>query len=68
MLELNPYFRPSAKQLIANPIFDSVRVLDNEHVAKCRVKMKFDQEFAMENTDPAKEQQDVISFLRKIVE
>ena len=55
MLELNPYFRPSAKQLIANPVFDSVRVLDNEHVAKCRVKMKFDQEFAMENTDADKE-------------
>ena len=68
MLELNPYFRPSAKQLIANPLFDSVRVLDNEHVAKCRVKMKFDQEFAMENTDSDKEQKDVMSFIRRIYE
>ena len=42
MLEINPYFRPSAKQLLKNPIFDQVRVSENEAIAQYKIKMKFD--------------------------
>ena len=30
MLEFNPYFRPTTKQLLKNKIFDSIRIKSNE--------------------------------------
>ena len=30
MLEFNPYFRVSAKDLIKNPVFDKIRVKEKE--------------------------------------
>ena len=42
MLELNPYFRPSARQLIKNPIFDSIRVTQNEKTSPHTVKLSVD--------------------------
>ena len=30
LLEYNPYFRPSAKEVLKNKIFDEVRIKENE--------------------------------------
>ena len=34
MLEVNPYFRPTAAELLQMPVFDSVRVQDIEKPCK----------------------------------
>lgn len=47
MLELNPYFRPSAKQLLKNPIFDSLRVSSNEKTSPYTVKLSVDSKEQM---------------------
>lgn len=33
MLEINPYFRPTAKQLLKNELFDLIRIVKNEEQA-----------------------------------
>lgn len=43
MLEFNPYFRPSAKELLQNKIFDSVRIKSNEKNAAHAVVIKVDR-------------------------
>lgn len=43
MLEFNPYFRPSAKQLLQNPIFDDLRQKNNENAAPFKIKLFFDK-------------------------
>jgi serine/threonine protein kinase len=43
MLEFNPYFRPSAKQLLKNKIFDEIRNLDNEKRADFKIKISADK-------------------------
>jgi len=30
MLEFNPYFRSSARELLKHPVFDDIRIFDNE--------------------------------------
>jgi hypothetical protein len=30
MLEINPYYRPSSFELLQNPIFESIRMAENE--------------------------------------
>ena len=34
MLQFNPYFRPTTKQLLKNKIFDSVRIQSNEECSE----------------------------------
>lgn len=42
MLQYNAYFRPSAKQLLQNKIFDSIRVPVNEKKGPHKFVMNFD--------------------------
>ena len=45
MLEINPYFRPSASQLIESKIFDKIRVPRNEKLepfSSLKTKVKID--------------------------
>ena len=42
MLEINPYFRPSARQLMKNPIFDEVRQVENEQLALFKIRVNID--------------------------
>ena len=46
MLEINPHFRPSAKQLLKHKVFDPVRQSDESAKASApfRLKMKMDKE------------------------
>ena len=43
MLEFNPYFRPSARQLLKNKIFDSVRIEANEVTATHSIVISADK-------------------------
>ena len=43
MLEINPYFRPTAKQLLKNKIFDSVRIKENEVFANHKILINADK-------------------------
>ena len=45
MLEINPYFRPSASQLIESKVFDKIRVPRNEKLepySSLKTKVKID--------------------------
>ena len=42
MLEFNHYFRPSAKQLLKNKIFDSIRDLSFEIAPLHKIKLNID--------------------------
>jgi hypothetical protein len=43
MLEFNPYFRPTAGELLGNPIFDAIREKENETIAPYKVSLGFDK-------------------------
>lgn len=43
MLEINPYFRPSAKQLLKHKIFDNVRQENDKKSAPFKVKINIDE-------------------------
>ena len=43
MLEFNPYFRPTAKDLLKNPIFDNIRKAENESTASSRIVLECDE-------------------------
>ena len=43
MLEFNPYFRPTVKQLLSNKIFDSVRIPENEAKLTHQIVIKADR-------------------------
>jgi serine/threonine protein kinase len=45
MLEFNPYFRPSAKQLLKNKLFDEIRNPNNEKRAEFKIKISADKNF-----------------------
>lgn len=42
ILTFNPLMRPSAKECLANPIFDSLRVKALEDAADIKIKMEMD--------------------------
>ena len=42
MLEINPHFRPSARDLLKNKLFDSIRLKSVEISSKVRIKIKID--------------------------
>jgi hypothetical protein len=44
MLEFNPYFRPSAKQLLQNKIFDAGRIPELEELSIFKIRIKCDNE------------------------
>lgn len=43
MLEFNPFFRPSAQQLLENEIFDDIRIPSNEVKASHSVVIHADR-------------------------
>ena len=51
MLEFNPYFRPTAKQLLKNKIFDSVRIKSNEESATHSIVVSADKSLPVDYTD-----------------
>lgn len=44
MVELNPYFRPSAKELLKNKYFDEVRVPEFEHSSRQKLSLELDSD------------------------
>jgi len=48
MLEFNPYFRASPKNLLSNEIFSDIREFSREQDAPYKLKMKFDDEGAFD--------------------
>ena len=47
MLEYNPYYRPTARQLLKNKIFDKVRVSEKQNIAPYKIVINIDKnEFA----------------------
>jgi hypothetical protein len=51
MLEINPFLRPSAKLLLQNEIFDSVRINSNENPAPYKIKLLIDQDKGADSYD-----------------
>ena len=51
MLEFNPYFRPSAKQLLNSKLFDHLRKPEDNGIATApyRIKLKLDEKDDMIN-------------------
>ena len=51
MLEFNPYFRPSAKQLLKSKLFDHLRKPEDNGIATApyRIKLKLDEKDDMIN-------------------
>jgi hypothetical protein len=43
MLEYNPYFRPTAKELLKNKLFDGVRIDQNEQVPGKLINISLDK-------------------------
>lgn len=48
LLTINPYFRWTASECLAHPIFDDIRVLDNEKPSKKYIKLDVDQNDAFD--------------------
>lgn len=44
MLEFNPYFRPSAKELVLHPFFDNVRCEEYELPKPKKIQLDFDKD------------------------
>ena len=42
MLQFNPYFRPTARELLKNPIFDSIRIPACEKKAEFKLVIEHD--------------------------
>ena len=63
MLQFNPYFRPSAKELLKHPFFDSVRDSNMEKVKPSRIVLLCDKDENYDST--AKKFKMSKPFLRK---
>lgn len=48
LLTLNPYFRWTASECLAHPMFDDVRNEDNERNYKTKIKLDVDQDDAFD--------------------
>lgn len=46
MLEFNPFFRQTARELLKNPYFDNIRVADNEMHAPFKIQLNIDADDA----------------------
>lgn len=52
MLNFNPYFRPSAKELLDHPFFDEVRCPDYEAHTPKRIQLEFDKDKHFDHEKP----------------
>jgi len=43
MLEFNPYFRPTAKELLRHKIFDKIRISKNEEASPSKIVVDIDK-------------------------
>lgn len=74
MLEFNPAFRPRAKELIQNKIFDSIRIKALESYAPFKINVDVDRNEYMfdyedrENPDPKIEKESVKQFQLFVLE
>ena len=48
LLEFNPYFRSSAREVLKNAIFDDIRITENERQAPQKLKLIVDQDDAFD--------------------
>lgn len=68
MLEINPYFRPSAKQLLKNKLFDKIRRKADVLQAPFRVKINIDEkEWAINYEDLDYKNELKESLLKKLL-
>ena len=44
MLQVNPYFRPTAKELLKNKYFDEVRIPAYEHSSPIKLSLEIDND------------------------
>jgi len=68
MLQINPYFRPSATECLKSSVFDQIRCKDMEKSAKEKIKLDVDADeaFDYENSKSMKYSiKDYISIIRK---
>lgn len=42
LIQVNPYFRSTAKDIVQNPYFDDIRVPDVEVAAPYKIRLPFD--------------------------
>ena len=75
MLEINPYYRPTASQLIESKIFDSIRVPRNEKLepySNLKTKVRIDHnEFKYDyesDVNPKGDQKTMDVILMEIIE
>lgn len=73
MLHFNPYFRPRAKDILKNKIFDGIRIPENEQQSPYKIvinidknEFKFDYEKEMHNAKVGDEQ-DVIEHFKHLI-
>ena len=72
LLQVNPYFRTSAKTLVENPIFDQVRVSLSEKIyPEKKVRLSFDNincfDYELERDDHFKSARDIRKAILKEV-
>ena len=70
MLEFNPYFRPSAKQLLNSKLFDHLRKPEDNGIATApyRIKLKLDEKDDMINYEQNDYRKDLrIKLLKALV-
>ncbi len=53
MLEFNPFFRQSARELLKNPMFDDIRIIENEKQSGDKLKLMIDADESFEIGSPA---------------
>lgn len=68
MLQVNPYMRPSASELLKHPIFDSIRfkVLEKGCQNKVELEVDSDQSYDYENEGHQKDKSRVDHYLKII--
>lgn len=68
MLEINPYFRPSCKQLLENPIFNEIRVPNLQEPAEYKIKLGIDTtEAYARNYEDLKDKPELKTTLLKVL-
>ena len=45
LLEFNPYFRPTAKEVLKNQIFDDIGAIENERSAEFKIAVPIDKKY-----------------------